>query len=302
MDGGADFREKGMTAVREAIAYDNDDKWELAVGKYTKGLECLMLSMKYEKNERTKTMVRDKTMQYRTRCEELKQELKQLHRLEAEFDMMSESLLKTSVTTGAAMAAKRWTHVVEMRQDHDQEAAELVKRVRAWMAEKEAQKRLPAGQAEEERLAPTLGKAEKAQQIAELAKALSTAKDNPFVSWVVHLQKEDDAILIEQLAQKFLYEHYLARMSAYFWRYPHRVTRVVNYSDRLNGNDASEDCGGSCVIDAGVAVPPASTATIAITSSLTVNVFGEGKPKVNSYWDVKAKVDSRYEDVCVRRS
>ena len=73
LTGGADFREKGMAAVREAIAYDNDGKWELAVEKYRKGLEFFMASMKYEKNERTKKMVRDKTAQYMTRCEELKQ-------------------------------------------------------------------------------------------------------------------------------------------------------------------------------------------------------------------------------------
>jgi vacuolar protein-sorting-associated protein 4 len=73
LTGGAAFREKGMAAVREAIAYDNDGKWELAVEKYRKGLEFFMASMKYEKNERTKKMVRDKTAQYMTRCEELKQ-------------------------------------------------------------------------------------------------------------------------------------------------------------------------------------------------------------------------------------
>ena len=74
MDGSSDggFRDKGLRAFRDAVAFDDDGKWEQAVQKYTTGLECFMLSMKYEKDERKKAMVRQKTSEYMTRCETLK--------------------------------------------------------------------------------------------------------------------------------------------------------------------------------------------------------------------------------------
>ena len=75
MDGGSDggFRNKGLVAVREALAFDADGKWEQAVQKYTQGCELFLVSLKYEKNERAIAMTRDKTKEYLGRCEVLKQ-------------------------------------------------------------------------------------------------------------------------------------------------------------------------------------------------------------------------------------
>ena len=70
-DGG--FRTRGLKAVKEGLAFDNDGKWEQALHKYTQACELFLTSAKYEKNERSKEMTRAKTKEYLARCETLKQ-------------------------------------------------------------------------------------------------------------------------------------------------------------------------------------------------------------------------------------
>ena len=70
-DGG--FRKKGIAAAQQAMALDNDDKWEPAVKKYLQACDLFMTSLKYEKNERTITMTKAKTAAYLQRCEVLRQ-------------------------------------------------------------------------------------------------------------------------------------------------------------------------------------------------------------------------------------
>ena len=68
----ADTRNRGLQTIKLAAAFDNDGKWAEAVRHYMQGIEYLMHSSKYEKNERTKTMLTQKITEYLQRAEGLK--------------------------------------------------------------------------------------------------------------------------------------------------------------------------------------------------------------------------------------
>jgi vacuolar protein-sorting-associated protein 4 len=71
-DGGAHMRERGLGDIHTAIDLDKAGQFDEAIKKYTKGIEFLITSNKYETNERTKEMVKARAAQYLTRLEQLK--------------------------------------------------------------------------------------------------------------------------------------------------------------------------------------------------------------------------------------
>lgn len=70
-----DFLNKGIELVQKAIEADNATRYEEAYGLYYNGLDYLMLAIKYEKNPRSKELIRTKFTEYLSRAEQLKEHL-----------------------------------------------------------------------------------------------------------------------------------------------------------------------------------------------------------------------------------
>jgi vacuolar protein-sorting-associated protein 4 len=70
-----DFLNKGIELVQKAIEADNATRYEDAYGLYYNGLDYLMLAIKYEKNPRSKELIRTKFTEYLSRAEQLKEHL-----------------------------------------------------------------------------------------------------------------------------------------------------------------------------------------------------------------------------------
>ncbi|CAI8509074.1 unnamed protein product [Hanseniaspora opuntiae] len=67
-----DFLNKGLELITSAIDLDNNKKYKEAYESYYNGLDYLMLAIKYEKNEKSKELIRVKFMEYLNRAEKLK--------------------------------------------------------------------------------------------------------------------------------------------------------------------------------------------------------------------------------------
>lgn len=70
-----DFLNKGIELVQKAIEADNATRYDDAYGLYYNGLDYLMLAIKYEKNPRSKELIRAKFTEYLSRAEQLKEHL-----------------------------------------------------------------------------------------------------------------------------------------------------------------------------------------------------------------------------------
>ena len=70
-----DFLSKGIELVQKAIDYDTATQYEEAYTAYYNGLDYLMLALKYEKNAKSKELIRAKFTEYLNRAEQLKQHL-----------------------------------------------------------------------------------------------------------------------------------------------------------------------------------------------------------------------------------
>ncbi|CDR41937.1 CYFA0S08e01794g1_1 [Cyberlindnera fabianii] len=70
-----DFLNKGIDLVQKAIEADNATRYEEAYQLYYNGLDYLMLAIKYEKNPRSKELIRAKFTEYLGRAEQLKEHL-----------------------------------------------------------------------------------------------------------------------------------------------------------------------------------------------------------------------------------
>lgn len=70
-----DFLSKGIELVQKAIDYDTATQYEEAYTAYYNGLDYLMLALKYEKNPKSKELIRAKFTEYLQRAEQLKQHL-----------------------------------------------------------------------------------------------------------------------------------------------------------------------------------------------------------------------------------
>ncbi|GMM37716.1 AAA family ATPase [Saccharomycopsis crataegensis] len=71
----SDFLSKGIELIRDAVEADSATKYEEAYKLYYNGLDYLMLALKYEKNPKTKEILRGKFTEYLSRAEKLKEHL-----------------------------------------------------------------------------------------------------------------------------------------------------------------------------------------------------------------------------------
>ncbi|OBA28193.1 AAA-domain-containing protein [Hanseniaspora valbyensis NRRL Y-1626] len=91
-----DFLNKGLQLITKAIDLDNNKVYKEAYESYYNGLDYLMLAIKYEKNEKSKELIRVKFMEYLSRAEKLKTFL------EEETKTKNEAASKPTSGTGAA--------------------------------------------------------------------------------------------------------------------------------------------------------------------------------------------------------
>ncbi|WEW60502.1 Vacuolar protein sorting-associated protein 4 [Emydomyces testavorans] len=70
-----DFLGRAIDTVRKAIEQDNAGEYEKAYQTYYSALELFMLALKWEKNPKSKEMIRAKTGEYMERAEKLKNHL-----------------------------------------------------------------------------------------------------------------------------------------------------------------------------------------------------------------------------------
>ncbi|KAI0379468.1 vacuolar protein sorting-associated protein VPS4 [Hypomontagnella monticulosa] len=70
-----DFLNRAIAMVRRAVEADNDTDYEKAYQLYYQSLELFMLALKWEKNPKSKEMIRSKTAEYMDRAEKLKAHL-----------------------------------------------------------------------------------------------------------------------------------------------------------------------------------------------------------------------------------
>lgn len=70
-----DFLGRAIETVKRAIENDNAGEYEKAYQGYYAALELFMLALKWEKNPKSKEMIRAKTGEYMDRAEKLKNHL-----------------------------------------------------------------------------------------------------------------------------------------------------------------------------------------------------------------------------------
>lgn len=70
-----DFLTKGIELIQKAIDYDTGSQYGEAYTAYYNGLDYLMLALKYEKNQKSKDLIRAKVTEYLNRAEQLKMHL-----------------------------------------------------------------------------------------------------------------------------------------------------------------------------------------------------------------------------------
>ena len=75
MTEGSQFVEQGIALIRQAIAEDELEHYEEAVGLYRDGLQRLTLGIKYERNEARKKLLTQRVEGYMRRAEELREQL-----------------------------------------------------------------------------------------------------------------------------------------------------------------------------------------------------------------------------------
>ncbi|QIX00595.1 hypothetical protein AMS68_006112 [Peltaster fructicola] len=73
----ADFLGRAIEQVKKAIEQDNDGECEKAYQMYYQALELFMLALKWEKNQKSKEMIRAKAGEYMERAEKLKTHLEE---------------------------------------------------------------------------------------------------------------------------------------------------------------------------------------------------------------------------------
>jgi vacuolar protein-sorting-associated protein 4 len=70
-----DFLGRAIEVVKKAIAHDTAGEYEQAYQQYYQSLELFMLALKWEKNTKSKEMIRAKAGEYMERAEKLKKHL-----------------------------------------------------------------------------------------------------------------------------------------------------------------------------------------------------------------------------------
>ncbi|ODQ78041.1 hypothetical protein BABINDRAFT_92142 [Babjeviella inositovora NRRL Y-12698] len=75
MSSTGDFLTKGIDLIQKAIEHDTATRYDEAYKLYYSGLDYLMLAIKYEKNAKSKELIRSKFTEYLKRAEQLKEHL-----------------------------------------------------------------------------------------------------------------------------------------------------------------------------------------------------------------------------------
>lgn len=75
MGSNIDFLGRAIDIVKKAIDADNTTEYEKAYQLYYQALELFMLALKWEKNPKSKEMIRAKAGEYMERAEKLKNHL-----------------------------------------------------------------------------------------------------------------------------------------------------------------------------------------------------------------------------------
>lgn len=66
------FIQKAVDIVKQAVIHDNAEEYEQALALYKRALNYFMTGLKYERNDRTKGMIREKMTEYMNRAEQIK--------------------------------------------------------------------------------------------------------------------------------------------------------------------------------------------------------------------------------------
>lgn len=69
------FIGKAVDIVKQAVIHDNNEEYEQALSLYKRALGYFMTGLKYEKNDRSKEMIRGKMSEYMERAEQIKNHL-----------------------------------------------------------------------------------------------------------------------------------------------------------------------------------------------------------------------------------
>jgi len=69
------FVGKGTTIIKQAVDKDNNNELEAALSLYQQGIQYLMTSLKYEKNDKVNSAVKEKIEKYLKRAEDIKESL-----------------------------------------------------------------------------------------------------------------------------------------------------------------------------------------------------------------------------------
>lgn len=96
-----DFLGRAIEQVRKAIEADNEAQYDKAYNLYYQSLELFMLALKWEKNPKSKEMIRAKTGEYMDRAEKLK-----AHLADAEGKRKKPGMLGANGTSSTAGTGK----------------------------------------------------------------------------------------------------------------------------------------------------------------------------------------------------
>lgn len=110
-----DFLSKGIDLVQKAIEYDTATQYEEAYTAYYNGLDYLMLALKYEKNPKSKELIRAKFTEYLQRAEQLKQHLDEEQEAKKRSRPRLVLALALALALGKAMRIQRTVRSCEAR-------------------------------------------------------------------------------------------------------------------------------------------------------------------------------------------
>lgn len=118
-----DFLAKGIDLIQHAIDLDTATQYEEAYTAYYNGLDYLMLALKYEKNPKSKDLIRTKFTEYLNRAEQLKEHLESLNNNNSTDN-------KKAGNKGGIATTDKKNHKINGSGDDDNDDAEDKKKLR----------------------------------------------------------------------------------------------------------------------------------------------------------------------------
>lgn len=118
-----DFLAKGIDLIQHAIDLDTATQYEEAYTAYYNGLDYLMLALKYEKNPKSKDLIRTKFTEYLNRAEQLKEHLESLNNNNSTDN-------KKAGNKGGIATKDKKNHKINGSGDDDDDNAEDKKKLR----------------------------------------------------------------------------------------------------------------------------------------------------------------------------